>query len=508
MINILHLKQLLLLAAGLLISGFLFAQNDLPDKPEILRVSFDTSYHGAGYRVIIEWLPSDSADVEWYRIYRDNNAGAGILIDSVPYDVTRYTYILPDLENLKYSVTAYDSKGNESLRTPGEHRAALLHVEFDTCNQQNIITWSDYEGWGDNLSVYRIYFAEGNNPFTLLRPVEPSVTHINHEFINENSTYKYLVEAVKNQDNLISHSNIAVINTIVPDPPSFIYIDYVDVVDNANIKLSISADLSGQIRDFQLLRSTSQGNGFQIKETFRNYNQNPIIKMDQAATSASQYFYRVDAIYQPNGCPKSRVVQSSAIGSTILLFGDEDNYEVSLFWTPFEDHPGSVLEGYAITREIVGNEPVEIVQLSSDTRQFSEDISEIVNGPQSGKVIYRVKAIFTVISNGERYESRSNAVAIELTTSLQMPNAFTPNGDGMNDDFKPVLDFAPESFLMIIYDRNGGKLFQTTDPYQGWDGSSRGGEPVMEGVYVYHIQYTDFTGLTKTLSGNVTVVYP
>ena len=91
---------------------------------------------------------------------------------------------------------------------------------------------------------------------------------------------------------------------------------------------------------------------------------------------------------------------------------------------------------------------------------------------------------------------------------MQVPNAFTPGSNDINAEFKPLMDFAPEEYLMIVVDRGGRKMFETTDPGEGWDGRFQGGSFVDEAVYVYYIQYTDYTGLFQTFTGNVTVLYP
>jgi gliding motility-associated-like protein len=91
---------------------------------------------------------------------------------------------------------------------------------------------------------------------------------------------------------------------------------------------------------------------------------------------------------------------------------------------------------------------------------------------------------------------------------MQVPSAFTPGSNDMNAEFKPLLDFAPKEYLMLILDRGGRKMFETTNPGEGWDGRFQGGEFANEGVYVYYIQYTDYTGLSKSSTGNVTVLYP
>ena len=78
----------------------------------------------------------------------------------------------------------------------------------------------------------------------------------------------------------------------------------------------------------------------------------------------------------------------------------------------------------------------------------------------------------------------------------------------MNFEFKPQMDFAPEKYVMMVMDRGGRKMFETSDPGEGWDGRFQGGEFVNEAVYIYYIQYTDYTGLFRTFTGNVTVLYP
>lgn len=72
---------------------------------------------------------------------------------------------------------------------------------------------------------------------------------------------------------------------------------------------------------------------------------------------------------------------------------------------------------------------------------------------------------------------------------LTVPNAFTPNGDGKNDVFKPLTPvILPDKFNMLIYDKWGQKLFETNSINSGWDGTFKGAlKPA--GVYTYIIHY-------------------
>ena len=85
---------------------------------------------------------------------------------------------------------------------------------------------------------------------------------------------------------------------------------------------------------------------------------------------------------------------------------------------------------------------------------------------------------------------------------FNIPNAFTPNGDGLNDTFHPVTDYDRFSkFSMVIYNSWGQKQFETTNPAEGWDGKD-----AAAGVYVWVITYADYLGKVSTLRGSVTMV--
>lgn len=70
----------------------------------------------------------------------------------------------------------------------------------------------------------------------------------------------------------------------------------------------------------------------------------------------------------------------------------------------------------------------------------------------------------------------------------QFPNAFTPNGDGSNDVFKPVFGCPALTMKFAIYSRWGEKVFETTDPNGGWDGRFKN-ENAASDVYVWKIEY-------------------
>ncbi|RLD39169.1 MAG: hypothetical protein DRI89_13765 [Bacteroidetes bacterium] len=89
-----------------------------------------------------------------------------------------------------------------------------------------------------------------------------------------------------------------------------------------------------------------------------------------------------------------------------------------------------------------------------------------------------------------------------------MPNAFTPNGDGLNDTFRavPKYDYI-SNYQLTIYNRWGQQIFECNDIDCGWDGTYQS-NPSPNGVYIYRIVYEEISqpGKTKTLEGMVVLV--
>jgi gliding motility-associated-like protein len=70
----------------------------------------------------------------------------------------------------------------------------------------------------------------------------------------------------------------------------------------------------------------------------------------------------------------------------------------------------------------------------------------------------------------------------------ELPNAFTPNGDGQNDFFIPYPYRFVESVDFKVFNRWGALVFETNNPDLDWDGTNLSGEPLSDGVYYYTCQ--------------------
>jgi gliding motility-associated-like protein len=83
-------------------------------------------------------------------------------------------------------------------------------------------------------------------------------------------------------------------------------------------------------------------------------------------------------------------------------------------------------------------------------------------------------------------------------------NAFSPNGDGLNDDIGVKVGKDIDHYTWYVYDRWGNRMVMSSDKAYRWDGIFNG-KLVNTGVYAYMIEVTYTDGTTGTKSGNITV---
>lgn len=90
------------------------------------------------------------------------------------------------------------------------------------------------------------------------------------------------------------------------------------------------------------------------------------------------------------------------------------------------------------------------------------------------------------------------------SSELRIPNAFTPNDDGINDEWK-VGYRSLLSFHCTIFDRYGTQIISFDDPTKGWDGKYKG-KLVKPGVYFYVIEATGADGKTYKKGGDINII--
>jgi gliding motility-associated-like protein len=105
-------------------------------------------------------------------------------------------------------------------------------------------------------------------------------------------------------------------------------------------------------------------------------------------------------------------------------------------------------------------------------------------------------------------DQRSGCVAfdsmnVKIVRTIFVPNAFTPNNDGLNDNWRiPALAAYPDA-MVTIFNRYGQKIFESKGYARPWDGTYKGAEQPT-GSYIYIIQPS--ADAAEILKGTVTII--
>jgi len=199
-----------------------------------------------------------------------------------------------------------------------------------------------------------------------------------------------------------------------------------------------------------------------------------------------------------------------------ILSGEADCVDmwVELEWTnPNEDCPDTDdVTGYNVYFKPTLDGEFELIQ--SFDGQFSTELFRelIIENSISG--CYAVTALDSVSlwpdgSLVQNESALSNEVCFDNCPAYVFPNVFTPNGDGRNDELLPFPVRAIDSVEFTVFNRWGGVVFETADPFIQWKGENmESGELVSDGVYFYVVRaFTRrLTGIEPIdLSGYVTI---
>jgi len=111
-----------------------------------------------------------------------------------------------------------------------------------------------------------------------------------------------------------------------------------------------------------------------------------------------------------------------------------------------------------------------------------------------------------VTSNIGCSDTAINNIRVLKSCYIAVPNAFTPNGDGLNDYLYPLNAFKADNLEFKVYNRLGQLVFQSADWTSKWDGTFKG-QPQDPGVYVWTLKYTlRDTGKSFFLKGSAILI--
>jgi len=175
--------------------------------------------------------------------------------------------------------------------------------------------------------------------------------------------------------------------------------------------------------------------------------------------------------------------------------------------------------GLVSDTQYISYAPTLFVQLPQDSTFCSDvvvPLRAIENNPQfytynwssgdtTNNVVFSESGVYsvTVTSPCEVVSDDITLTAENCNLDIEVPNVFTPNGDGVNDFFVvPVTGDGP--FDVKVFNRWGQMLYESdSSNYSPWDGRNEAENEVPEGTYFYIVEYPP---LDKTYTGNITLM--
>ena len=185
-----------------------------------------------------------------------------------------------------------------------------------------------------------------------------------------------------------------------------------------------------------------------------------------------------------------------SIDTTIVIETTEPpvaDFEVSTFH-------GAIHKPITVTDKSFGN----VVAWNWDMGDETTKTGKVATHSYSESGDYKI--ILEIIDDNGCTDTTSKIIHIHKL-EVYIPNMFTPNGDGINDAWKPVMrEYSRDGYKLSIFDRWGQVIFLTTDTEASWDGTVNGNPAAPNTVYAYQLTVRDYLGLEYEFTGHISLI--
>ncbi|WP_158550058.1 T9SS type B sorting domain-containing protein [Runella aurantiaca] len=387
------------------------------------------------------------------------------------------TITVRDVNALKdtycFRLNTNDGCANNAALTSNVVCATPLEVKAE--NRQNVAAWKEYPNAADfqNYRITRNLVSLGGASLrTNTTQTDANVT------CGEQYCYQVTVQLAGGAESVSPSVCVKAIST---EFPSVVQNAFVTVEDEGKINIFSTPPASGATpAKFKTIFFRTENGSGDFKEIVSL--DNALSYVDNAVNPTQQsYCYRI--AYE-NSCgnrsqpsdPICSIYLSSKSGSTV------DWTPETPFLVPVNRYQLEILDEQ-------GN-PYDQIPVGANT-SYSPNVSD--------QQLFRYRILgFAQGGGGNSY---SNYYVFKKNALLFIPDAFSPNGDNVNDIFAPKGQFVDKS-RMIVYNRWGQVLFETSNALEGWDGTING-QPAVEGTYVFRIEITDSLGANFVKTGTV-----
>lgn len=468
--------------------------------PQIVSISVDTLIPNNQGRVTINYKPTKHLAVKHFKLYRysgKNLHDLGYEIDPQKGTFT-YTESQADKQSEGFTMSSVSKDNNfdDGVPVSPHYTIYLTNETYNTCTQSIRLNWTPYIGWGSELKKYYVYGKKNNTPYLLQTTVDAQKTSCIVEQIASESNYKFYIIAENNSGNR-SLSNIISLSTPKKDTmhTSLLFIDSV-IYNGEKVNISFNTDTSfAEIKGYSVQKSTKDEAFSEIAFLPNKGQQQRYHFSEKIALSKSSVFYQIFAI---DLCGDT-LANTDTVKLPTLKGKNVNNVAVLDWEKTFEE---KVEEVYDVFLSINRSEFKLLDELLKKNKQ-NYNLTQLSSSHQGELFCFKIKS-----KTNLSYISEYNPKCFSLVPQIIMPNAFTPNDDGLNDLIKPQIRYADiVKYEFVVYNQAGGLVFKTNDVEKHWDGKANG-KNVREGAYLYFFSFTTYSGKNYKKTGAINVIYP
>ncbi|MCC5928546.1 MAG: gliding motility-associated C-terminal domain-containing protein [Cyclobacteriaceae bacterium] len=422
---------------------------------------------------IIEVAYTKSPDALFIIEVAQNGTGNFTIVDTLLNNEVNGMYRMENLNTLDnfycFRISVADPCNNtlQAFNT-----VCSVQLEGQSDNEENILNWNTAMPGVQSYEIYRDGILAGTRG--------PGTTTFTDNDVVCGINYCYQIVAVGTQG-VSSFSNTFCLRTTSGAAPPPVENISASVAGNT-IVLNWPSPIPSADLVFSIFRRTAQSG-------FSPYGQSENLIFEDAGQNPGtlRYFYRIS---YTDLCGNASGV--GIIASPVLLRAFQDG---RLEWSSYEGWSQGLLLYEVEIYDVQGNylESIEVGQ-NLNWQALQEDFT-------NQELLIRIavvpvdNALPTVFSN---------FVRLRFEPQIQFPNAFTPNGDGLNDIFIYESKFIAEIDFRV-FSRWGELLFQTDLPGEGWDGNIQG-RPAPSGTYIFSAEWVDEAGRKFFRRGEITLI--
>ena len=429
--------------------------------------------------ITIQYQAGTGVEVELFQ-----KDGSGNYVSTGQKGTSAGTFTVPtDARQVQcFQVSAQDACSAAGKRSD---EVGSLVLDAKAANKRNDLPWKPYAGTLSATTQFRRYriYRNGSPGTTYFQQSVASHGDINR--VECGTQYCYTIEATISGlvETVVTSAPVCVtgINGDLPNSLGNILVS----VENNHPRLVATLPTTGTSSSYTLAVSRADGPSgtFQSVGTVTNKN---TFTDETANASAGSYCYQLTYIANCGlASPPSQPV------CTVFLASQS---ATTIDWTaasPFT--PGSV-----------SNYTVEVIDSVNGTKREIQMGGNLRYEPDPNDPTIQAQKYRIIAVSGTGQVSYSNFFTLRREVKILVPDAFSPNGDGLNDEFLAKGIYV-DQFRMTIYNRWGQVIYATSDKTKGWDGTADG-QPVALGQYMYRIEVQDLTGLKTVRTGAVLLI--